>query len=661
MKGKGVTILLFFIACTLQEIIAQSLDSLPYTLTVEEDILGMDIESEQDKDQLIQILSKGSNPRQAALSNTLITQEEIVMSGATCLLEVLRLSPEVFIRESTSGNYTVQFRGSSLTDRMLDNRNAILLMIDEVPFYDFLEQTTWWETIPVAVQDIKQVEIVRFSHAAWYGPEAVDGAINIVTRSDNGSGFRTQVYSQVGSRGNYAHQGSISISQGKQFSTRVSAFYNQRPRFQNTYYIFGLDKYVSSDSLLFYQVNAESTNPSARNSLKNSGIHVSADYWWNASKGFQISGGTQASEAQGIFRRIEQIALTDRLSNTNWLSFQSRWKPFKLYASYEAGLRSYVGYEGYRPDYMQQLRGKIEYNQQWKKYQIGLSAEALSYEYANSSNDTTAEYPSGLYFASPSGQRYSMNLFQHFSLIEDRIEISIVSRGDYYKETQQLLTNHQLSTSYRLHSSHKINAAVSYGNRPPSVLAYHTPDSTVVDNRPLLTTLSYEASFRSQITKNVRSELTLFDIRPVENVSGEAVNLSHYRRSGVTGLLNWQINRLYLSGFVTGMHYSLDKDIEPVSTSPSLYGGFTGRYTALFGKLQAQTSVYYYGRYGFVSEEQSYPISAKVTLSGRLSYRIWEEHSLFFSSQNLLDNRKVESPFGDQTRGIYWIGMNLRF
>ena len=137
MTSKRAKILLFFIACTLQKVVAQSLDSLPYTLTVGDDVLGMELRSEQEAKQSMYILSRSEgNADQSMLSSTLITKEEVEMSGATSLLEVLRLSPEVLVQQSTNGNYTLHLRGSSSTDGALDNRNAVLLMINEIPYYD---------------------------------------------------------------------------------------------------------------------------------------------------------------------------------------------------------------------------------------------------------------------------------------------------------------------------------------------------------------------------------------------------------------------------------------------------------------------------------------------------------------------------------------------
>ena len=87
MTSKRAKILLFFIACTLQKVVAQSLDSLPYTLTVGDDVLGMELRSEQEAKQSMYILSRSEgNADQSMLSSTLITNEEVEMSGPLACL-----------------------------------------------------------------------------------------------------------------------------------------------------------------------------------------------------------------------------------------------------------------------------------------------------------------------------------------------------------------------------------------------------------------------------------------------------------------------------------------------------------------------------------------------------------------------------------------------
>jgi len=663
MKSQGVIIVLFFVFIVLKTT-AQSSDSTSYTLTVGDDILGVELRSEQEATQSIYSLIKGSQDvDEAAVSITLITHEEILMSGATSLLEVFRLSPDIFIRQSTNGNYTLHLRGSSRPDQLLDNRNAVLLMINEVPYYNFLEQTVWWEALPVALQDIKQVEVIRFPHGAWYGPEATDGVINIITNSDNGIGLRTQANAQAGLRDNYAYQGSISFNQGGRFRAKVSGFYNQFSRFQDEYYIFSQRRYIPSDSLLFYQINAKSANPLAKNALRNSGAYLNANYRWDSDRGIQLEGGTQNSESQALHRRIQPIALTNRISNTNWVSLRTYWKPITVYASYQAKSFSYSGYDNLQWENTAQFLGRIEYARHWKNYRFGLGTETLNYQYTDSEADssTILDRNNDLQFSPLLGQRYSFNLSQQFHLFQNQFNITIANRGDYYPKAKQLLINHQLSALLKIHSSHRLSAAVAFSEHAPSHPDYLPASSLETFMQPQTIT-SFEAKYRYQITNNINTEITYFNYQPSsETDSTQWVNTSYYARSGITGKIDWQVNRLLLSGFVTRISSETDDISRSLSTLPNLFGGITGKYSVFFGKLQAFASLYYYSQHEYAGRQHFYQVPSKLNLSGKLSYQIWEEHSIFFSSHNLLDNRKVEYSFGDRTRGMYWVGLNLKF
>ncbi|MEO0331824.1 MAG: TonB-dependent receptor plug domain-containing protein [Bacteroidota bacterium] len=559
MTKKGAITTIILIIFSFYGAIGQALDSSSYTLTIEEDILGMELRPEDEAIQSIYVLSKEHQDiAQSAISYTLITEDDILQSGATTLLEVLRFTPDFVVRQSTNGNYTLQLRGSSIANEGLSSRNTVLLMVNEVPYYNFMEQSVWWETLPVDIHDIEKIEIVRFPHGAWYGPEAAEGVINIVTKRDNGVGLKTHANARAGLNTNYAYQGGISFFQGGRFRARVAGFYNQFTRFQQSSYVFSQDRYVNGDSLLFFQINARTTNPSVNNAQRSSGAHLNTSYQWSKNTHLQISAGTQSSETQGIFRRIEEIASSNRLANTNWLSVQARWKPIRAYVTYQASSFSYSGYNNLQWDKNTQWLGRIEYTKKWKKYRLGASTEALHYEYANGIADTARRENSTEALLFPEqGQRYSASTSQQLSLSENRLILTLANRLDYYTNIDQLLLNHQLSALLTLFPAHKISMAVSLSERPPSIFDYNPTDTELL-TLPLQPTLAYEAKYRYQITKNIQADLTYFQYSP----RGETDNLLATKRSGFSGNIDWQINRLMLSGNITQMQFpELDTEI----------------------------------------------------------------------------------------------------
>ena len=61
--------------------------------------------------------------------------------------------------------------------------DKILVMIDGRSLYTPLFSGVIWDSIDVPMEDIEQIEVVRGPGAVMWGPNAVNGVINIITRS----------------------------------------------------------------------------------------------------------------------------------------------------------------------------------------------------------------------------------------------------------------------------------------------------------------------------------------------------------------------------------------------------------------------------------------------------------------------------------------------
>src|SRR5450432_2364771 len=122
----------------------------------------------------------------APLSASVVTREEIRKSGSTSIMEALRLVPGMIVREQSNGNYDIHLRGMDNVPPNapfdVTSNTTTLVMIDNRPVYNYLRGGTFWETLPVDINDVEKIEVVRGPAAALYGPNAVNGVINIITR-----------------------------------------------------------------------------------------------------------------------------------------------------------------------------------------------------------------------------------------------------------------------------------------------------------------------------------------------------------------------------------------------------------------------------------------------------------------------------------------------
>lgn len=106
-----------------------------------------------------------------------ITQDDIVRSGASNIPEALRLAPGVEVARITSGEYAIGIRG--FNSRL---SRSVLVLIDGRTVYSTFTAGTYWETNDVEMKDIDRIEIIRGPGGTIWGPNAVNGVINIITK-----------------------------------------------------------------------------------------------------------------------------------------------------------------------------------------------------------------------------------------------------------------------------------------------------------------------------------------------------------------------------------------------------------------------------------------------------------------------------------------------
>ena len=107
-----------------------------------------------------------------------VTSEQIRASGAQTLWDALRSVPGVDVMNDRTSHADIAIRGMN---KVLNNRTLVLLDGKTVlnGFYDY----TNWETIPVTLEEIDRIEVVEGPASALYGSNAMQGVINIITKT----------------------------------------------------------------------------------------------------------------------------------------------------------------------------------------------------------------------------------------------------------------------------------------------------------------------------------------------------------------------------------------------------------------------------------------------------------------------------------------------
>jgi iron complex outermembrane recepter protein len=107
-----------------------------------------------------------------------ITDEDIRRSGATSLPEALRLAPNLEVAQVNSHDWAISARGFNNT-----LANKLLVMIDGRTVYTPLYAGVFWDAQNPLLVDVDRIEVVSGPGGTLWGANAVNGVINVVTKS----------------------------------------------------------------------------------------------------------------------------------------------------------------------------------------------------------------------------------------------------------------------------------------------------------------------------------------------------------------------------------------------------------------------------------------------------------------------------------------------
>lgn len=114
----------------------------------------------------------------AAAAITVITQSELQQSGATTIAEALRLAPGLQVARVDSHTWAISSRG--FNDPFA---NKLLVLMDGRSVYTPLFSGVYWDVQDTMLEDIDRIEVIRGPGATLWGANAVNGVINIITKS----------------------------------------------------------------------------------------------------------------------------------------------------------------------------------------------------------------------------------------------------------------------------------------------------------------------------------------------------------------------------------------------------------------------------------------------------------------------------------------------
>src|SRR5881398_2147921 len=129
----------------------------------------------------VEVTSVAKRPQRvadAAAAVFVITQEDIRRSGAANIPEALRMVPGMQVARIDENKWAIGSRGFN---GRFDYK--LLVLIDGRSVYTPLFSGVFWDVQDVMLEDIDRIEIIRGPGATLWGANAVNGVINILTKS----------------------------------------------------------------------------------------------------------------------------------------------------------------------------------------------------------------------------------------------------------------------------------------------------------------------------------------------------------------------------------------------------------------------------------------------------------------------------------------------
>lgn len=129
----------------------------------------------------IEVTGAGRKEQQAvnvAAAVYVITNDDIRQSGLSTLPDVLRLAPGVEVAQINANKWAVSIRGFNEVFA-----NKLLVLVDGRNLYNRLFSGVLWDAQNLMLDDVDHIEIIRGPGASLWGANAVNGVINIITKS----------------------------------------------------------------------------------------------------------------------------------------------------------------------------------------------------------------------------------------------------------------------------------------------------------------------------------------------------------------------------------------------------------------------------------------------------------------------------------------------
>ena len=571
------------------------------------DLLAMSFEDLMDV-RIISASKREENLFNAPLAAAVLRKEDIQKAGCTSIMDAFRLMPSLIVREQSNGNFDIHLRGmndiSPGGTLPTTTNTTTLVMIDGRPVYSYLHGGTFWETLPIDIQDVEKIEVVVGTASALYGPNAVSGVINIITHRLKKNGLYAVANSQVGSYNTYIANTAIGYKFSNRLSAIVSGNLQKRDRTQTSYYETYRNLWIDTpDSLITTRGNPESDTkdkyPDTALAMEKYGLNAFIQYAPIQKTEFTISAGLQDSEVQKVYFENSTTPLTTSASDSRYIDVNARTGNLTSQFSYMGGTYvTQVGGLGQLYDF-NNLDVVTEYNIEIKKLSIkpGINVRRATTDDSKYVEELikTGSYNGSGFNGQTELLTKAIFLRSEYSLLNNTLRLVAGLRVDRFNHPDEPYVSYQFASTYMINKNNILRFVMGRANQSPFInnnyinltpVRYpffegpfpkpgHFVEIRILGNTELklLTSDMIELGYRSKFSSHVQFEVELFTAtnknfavpisskKFIDVVSeGDTVHVSpgrytniplHARQFGGTLSMNYSTSKLLIRPFVT--------------------------------------------------------------------------------------------------------------
>lgn len=660
-----------------------------YELSLEE-LMNVPINSASKKDETL---------FDAPLSSYTITRADIDKAGSTSIMEALRLAPGVIVREQTNGVYDIHIRGFDnilrTNEEYTKSNLATLVMIDNRPVFNNNLGGTFWESLPIDLNDVDRIEVVRGPSAPLFGPNAVTGVINIITKRPKDAGFMANANVQAATPSTFIANGSFGKKVGDRFNFVLSGNYQDRKRFDDTYYTSAaLNTYVPVTQI---STRPAEQYPNPDRAMNKYGANAFVNFKPADSVSVDVSLGLQKSDVQKNFLGGNQSTpFTTNRTESQYANIAASVYHFKVRGSFIMGTEDLnVASPPNKYDF-KNTNAEAEYEIHFGK--VATVVPGISYQQARYNDKDYYTVPTGSFL---NGQEVTINTTSGFLRIDIRpvtaLRVLAAVRVDKFSVPDKAYFAYEFATTYKLNESNLVRAALTRSNSGSFIgtsylnLVIPTgPTSSFTrtgnQNLNLFRINMLELGFRSQLSKTVQLDIDVFH-QKAENftaliiTSGSSQQFQNVptvaKQTGITFSLNMvPSEKVQFKPFVTFQQTKTEAlpdayIINVTSTTdsdhkntPSFYGGYYLNYKP-GKKINVNLNGYYFAAHRQYSgdsptnDSKAGDISGKFLVNLKAAYNITDKFNVFVNGRNILNSNSREYYATDQIGGVYAVGASF--